>query len=110
MKKMRRSSRWGILIIALVSLSGCCAAGPHPTPATDAEIAQGPLAFLRDGSTTKEEVILQLGAPAAVFESERILTYRLRHTREQGMRVMAVTPQSYETWDAVQHSLVPGSH
>ena len=106
MKKMHPNSRWGLLIVAFISLTGCRASGPHPTPASDTEIAQSLLAFLRDGSTTKEEAILKLGAPAAVFESERILTYRFRHTREEGMSILGKESPPSGTWEAVQYSLV----
>jgi hypothetical protein len=106
MKRARATRPWIILVSIFISITGGCASGLHPTPATDEETAQGPLAFLRDGSSSKEEVILKLGAPAAVFESERILTYRLRHTREEGMKVMAKEAHAYETWDSVQYSLV----
>jgi hypothetical protein len=106
MKSICPKRRCSVLVVFLISLAAGCAPGLHPTPATDTEIAQGPLAFLHDGSTTKEDVILTLGAPAAVFESEKILTYRFRHTREEGMRVLAKDSHPYETWDAVQYSLV----
>ncbi len=35
------------------------------------------LDFLKDGVTTKEEVILKLGDPKAMYEGSRIITYRL---------------------------------
>src|SRR5256885_1516328 len=106
MQRVPPKRPWIILLIVFISLTGGCASRLHPTPATEQELGQGPLAFLRDGSTTKEEVILHLGAPAAVFESEKILTYRFRHTREEGMRVLGKESHPYETWDAVQYSLV----
>lgn len=40
------------------------------------------LDFLEDGKTTKEMVILKLGAPSGAFEGERIISYRLGRTRE----------------------------
>ncbi len=40
------------------------------------------LDFLEDGKTTKEMVILKLGAPSGTFEGERIISYRLGRTRE----------------------------
>jgi outer membrane protein assembly factor BamE (lipoprotein component of BamABCDE complex) len=36
------------------------------------------LAFLQDGKTTKEDVLLQFGIPSSQFEGERILTYWLK--------------------------------
>lgn len=35
----------------------------------------GSLAFLEDGKTTREAVLLRLGTPSAHFEGDRILTY-----------------------------------
>jgi hypothetical protein len=35
------------------------------------------LTFLQEGQTSRQEVYLALGEPSAVFEGERILTYRL---------------------------------
>lgn len=40
------------------------------------------LDFLEDGVTTRDEVMLRLGDPTAVYEAERIVTYRL--TQDQG--------------------------
>ena len=37
----------------------------------------GSLAFLQDGRSTREEVLLNLGTPSAHFEGDRILTYAL---------------------------------
>ena len=36
------------------------------------------LSFIRDGATTREEVLLKLGTPSAEFEGQRILTYEIR--------------------------------
>src|SRR6476660_65883 len=99
MERVRPTWPWIILSMVFTSMIGGCASGFHPTPATAEELAQGPLAFLHDGATTKEDIILKLGAPAAVFESEKILTYRLRHTREEGMKMMAKESYPYETWN-----------
>jgi len=35
----------------------------------------GPLAFLQDRTTTREDILLTLGVPSGQFEGERILTY-----------------------------------
>ena len=73
-------------IIALVGALGY-AAGCESQPPTAAQLEQGPLAFLHDGQTTKEDVLLKLGVPTAQFEGERILTYRLV-ADAQGMHVV----------------------
>ncbi len=64
-----------------LALLAACAGGPEITVA---EAERKYLDYLKVGQTTREEVISRLGAPAAVFENERILTYRLRLTAERG--------------------------
>jgi hypothetical protein len=47
------------------------------------------LAFLVDGKTTREDVLLTLGVPSAQFEGEHILTYLLfADSRTKEMRVL----------------------
>lgn len=58
-------------------LTGC--ATPVIQPADSRVLAESKLlSFIRDGATTREEVLLQLGMPAAQMEGERILMYQLR--------------------------------
>ncbi len=64
-----------------LALLGACAGGPEITVA---EAERKYLDYLKVGQTTREEVISRFGAPTAVFENERILTYRLRLTAERG--------------------------
>ena len=64
-----------------LALLAACAGGPEITVA---EAERKYLDYLKVGQTTREEVISRLGAPAAVFENERILTYWLRLTAERG--------------------------
>lgn len=63
--------RCGIGLLALfaaVFLAAC----------VSAPIGQGGLLdFIQDGQTTKEDVLLRLGEPNALYEDARILTYRL---------------------------------
>ena len=60
-----------LLIVAILS-AGCAA-----TPMTPQQVVQGPMGFLKEGQTTREQILLRLGSPYAGFEKERILTYRL---------------------------------
>ncbi len=64
-----------------LALLAACAGGPEITVA---EADRKYLDYLKVGQTTREEVISRLGAPAAVFENERILTYRLALITERG--------------------------
>src|SRR5215813_5832245 len=48
------------------------------------------LAFLQEGTTRKDEVLLKLGEPAGKFQNEEILTYRLG--KDQGGYFLAGAP------------------
>lgn len=63
--------RWGlgILLVFLAAFLAGCVSVP---------VGQGDLLdFIHDGQTTKEDVLLKLGEPNALYEESRILTYRL---------------------------------
>ena len=67
---MRHRLIAAVLILSVApGLAGC--AGPAPRG------QKGILDFLQDGTTTKQEITLHLGAPGATYEKDRILTYRL---------------------------------
>lgn len=79
--------------LAVLMLAGCNVAGstqPVP-PELEARLQRIPL---RDGFTTKREVLLAYGLPSGQFEGERILTYRLE-AHPQGACVVTreVDPQ-----------------
>jgi hypothetical protein len=61
------------------------------------------LEFLRDGGTTRDEVLLKLGQPSATLQAEKVLTYRIGGSAEHGY-VVAI-PQ-HDSWQIVTHSLV----
>jgi hypothetical protein len=58
-----------ILVIASAILTGCAS---QPLGRSDL------LAFLADGATPREDVLLKLGEPSASYEGSRILAYRLK--------------------------------
>jgi hypothetical protein len=60
-------------LLGLALLAGCTP--PLLRQAEPAELQVAWLAFLSDGKTTREEVLLRLGTPSAQLEGERILTY-----------------------------------
>ena len=70
--------------VALLALWG---AGCQPRPLSVAEVERQSLSFVRDGITTREQILLQLGIPTSEFEGQRILTYRVGHDRS-GLRVL----------------------
>lgn len=61
------------LLLGLALLAGCTP--PQLRLAEPAEPLPEQLAFLSDGRTTREVVLLRLGTPSAHLEGERILTY-----------------------------------
>ncbi len=62
------------------------------------------LAFLQEGKTTREQVIMTLGQPSGVFEKETIMAYRIGHDRRQGYFI--VSPKQTMPWAFVRYSLV----
>lgn len=98
-----------VLILLLAGLLTACA-----TPriqSAGAELLSTPLlSFIRDGVTTREEVLLKLGAPSADFEEHRILTYRLVPDREGTLHVLwpraSTTRSGFTEWAPGVYSLV----
>lgn len=85
----RSTVLWLLLLVALVP--GCKPA-PQLMPARPEKLFQGLLAFLVDGKSRRDEVLLRLGPPMAQFEGERILTYAFREDeRGEWQRVVRST-------------------
>jgi outer membrane protein assembly factor BamE (lipoprotein component of BamABCDE complex) len=59
-------------LLGTALLLGCV---PPILPPNPQRLEQGLLAFLVDGQTAREQVLLRLGAPMAEFEGKRIWTY-----------------------------------
>jgi len=102
----RRSAAIGFLIILL--LSGC--AETRLQTVDDATLQQQ-LALLEDGKTTKEDILLKFGIPSALFEGERILTYRLRfNQKENRFEVISVEVDRrdprFREWLQTEYNLV----
>jgi hypothetical protein len=72
-----------LCFLALLLLMGCAS-----TQQVVNKEAHPQLDFLQEGVTTKEDVLLRLGIPAAQFEGERILLYRLRERQKEGLVVI----------------------
>lgn len=68
--------------MGLALLAGCTP--PVLRQAAPQEIHLDRLAFLADGKTTREEVLLRLGTPSNHFEGERILTYAFSRSSTGG--------------------------
>lgn len=68
------------------------------------------MSFIHDGVTTRQEVLLKLGAPSAQFEQQRILTYQIRVDKD-GTAHLIWPRRSHEHpvftyWNAGMYSIV----
>jgi hypothetical protein len=68
-----------LMLPLLLLLASSCAPKPMPD-----ELRRGPLAYLEEGKTTREAVVLRLGTPTTDFEKGRILTYRISQNSSNG--------------------------
>ncbi|HAM73082.1 MAG TPA: hypothetical protein DCM86_15705 [Verrucomicrobiales bacterium] len=91
-------NRSGISVLfALGLLLGGCVTPVRPV--SNAHL----LDFLKDGLTTRESVVLELGQPSGLLESGRILTYRVGREPDDGYFVREAGSQ---TWSQTKYSLV----
>ncbi len=90
----------GMVLIALFFLLSAGCETPRIIPGASLDL----LRFIQEGKTTREEIVLKLGQPAASFEQEKILTYRLGEDPKQGY--FLIVPNQLRQWQAVAHSLV----
>jgi hypothetical protein len=96
--------RQAFQVAAVATLALCCLAGCAGRPEREVPNAPNLLPFLKDGSTTKEDVLLKLGEPSGRFESERILTYRMADGENGGLAV--TSPRGIGGWETARYSLV----
>lgn len=75
---MRARSPLAAALLAAVLATACATPGPPPAETLE-------LGFLDDGATRREQVALRLGLPSRVFESDRILIYRMQWSPERGL-------------------------
>ena len=86
-------------------LSGC--ATPTIKALEPGAVRDSYLPFLKDGRTTREQVLLKLGAPSAQFEGGRILTYAFRLDDDDRLQVlMRHMHTSSSQWRPGMYSLV----
>lgn len=97
---MKRMIPWRLPAVVLACAG--CAALP---PAGGDEL----VGFLRDGQTTRAEAERRLGRPSGVFESGRLLTYRVGYD-ETGRRYRVVPREGnasgWPDWTKADYSLV----
>jgi hypothetical protein len=85
-----------------------CATPTLQVPTRDQESKW--IAFLEDGKTTREDVLLRLGLPSGQFEGQRILTYRMMLSEKEGLVVVSRELSSSDPrliqWAKAEYSLV----
>jgi hypothetical protein len=69
------------LLICLVFMIACSATGLKPL---DTNMEKTWLSFIKDGKTTKEEIIITYGSPMKTFTNENILIYSIQFIERQG--------------------------
>ena len=90
----------------IATLAVGCAQQPVQTPD---QWKQKALPFVQDGVTTREQVLLKLGSPTAVFEGDRILTYRVARAGPDGVSVIQrehLSDPAGQNWTNAEFSLV----
>jgi hypothetical protein len=101
--------RTSICFATLIGIScmGCQA------PPTAEEFEHQTLAFIRDGSATREQIMLKLGVPESQFENGRIFAYRVCPDPMAGVVNYARGSASFDpvdagrtVWQAGQYSLI----
>jgi hypothetical protein len=87
-----------------ISCVGCQA------PLTAGEFEHQTLAFVRDGSATREEIMLKLGVPESQFENGRIFAYRVCPDPKAGVVNYARSPAPLDPVDAGRTVWKPGQY
>jgi len=97
-------TRYGLLLNLVLALMLVGCATPPPLKGR-ADL----MSFLAVGITTRQDVMVRLGAPSGRFENEKILTYRLGYEpKNQGYYVVEREggPGGWPTWIWAKYSLV----
>ena len=89
-----------ILIIAIALTMGLCGCSTPVTHTVDNQHDSVQLDYIRDGVTTREEILSRFGNPASVYEEGRIITYWLLKNNNDELEVttMNVTAISVQSW------------
>ena len=94
------------MIIAVMLLGGIGCA----SHVTQEQWQRNVLGFVQDGVTTREQVLMQLGAPTGRFEADRIFTYRIAREGDDGLRILQRQSDGSGyaggNWQAADFSLV----
>ena len=97
-----------ILVCWISALLGGCAV-PRIQPLDTETFLSTAVPFIRDGVTTRRQVLLELGMPSAQFEQQRILTYLLQFEESELtvlMPVRGTEVHGYMRWPSQTYNLV----
>jgi hypothetical protein len=95
------------LAVTLLAFCGCAATQPPIPP--PGQLERDHLDFIRDGATSREQVLLRLGIPSAQFEGARIMTYRLFFNGTDLLPLpveVSTEDPRYRTWSQPTYNLV----
>jgi hypothetical protein len=79
-----------VIALGILALAGGCET-PRIQTADPQILLKSELAFINDGVTTREQVVLKLGVPSAQFEGERIMIYQLLADKNGKWHLVAPT-------------------
>lgn len=97
------------LVAAAVLAPGCTSTPRLSATADRSLFGASEISFIREGETTREQVLLKLGNPASRFEGERILVYQVGFESGGKVHLYApriLTPSGLQDWPAGTYSLV----
>jgi len=104
---MKASAITCVVLCIIMVLHGCSA---PETRKVDDQVVASNLSFIRDGKTSRSEILAQLGQPASVYENGRIVIYWLQEgssgelqATTKNMAALGIDTRSY------QHNSVYGS-
>jgi hypothetical protein len=105
------ASRAGAAILAVAALAmGCLFSTQQISATPDRRLFNASeLSFVREGETTREQVLFRLGNPASRFEGDRILIYQVGFETDGRVHVYApriLSPSGLQDWVRGSYSLV----
>jgi hypothetical protein len=99
-----------VLLTAAGLAMGCASPTPHISATPDRRLfGASELSFIREGETTREQILLRLGNPASRFEGDRVLVYQVGFESDGRVHLYAprlLTFSHLQDWQPGSYSLV----
>lgn len=106
---MRAPRSAGGITVSVLALAVCGCRSHAPVEST-AQFSQALGDHLIDGRTTKTDVVLSYGTPAATFQNETILTYHMARGDRSTLKVVRPRADPHErplaVWDKGNFDLI----